>query len=40
MLGFLLCIRYDTPKYYVTKNDEKGALAAISAIYNTGGSEF
>ena len=32
-------MRTDTPKFYVSKNDEKGALKAIHTIYETNGSE-
>ena len=40
MFGFLFLIRHDTPKYYVTKKDEKGAITAINKIYNTRGNDL
>ena len=39
MLGFLLVIRNDTPKYYLTNGDEPSAIASINKIYNTRGSD-
>ena len=39
MIGFLLVIRNDTPKYYLTNGDEPGAITAINKIYNTRGSD-
>lgn len=38
MLGFLLLIRWDTPKFYVSKKDDEGAVLAIHKIYVTSGS--
>ena len=29
MFGLLFCVRMDTPKYYISKNDEAGARKTI-----------
>ena len=39
MFGFLLVIRNDTPKYYLTNGDEPNAIASIKKIYNTRDSD-
>lgn len=38
VLGFLLCVRIDTPKYYLSVGDEERALKAIHTIYDTNGN--
>ena len=37
-IGFLFFVRTDTPKFYIMKNNEPGALQAIHTIYKTEGS--
>jgi MFS family permease len=38
MIGFLCCVRTDTPKFYLMNGNEPGALQAIHTIYKTNGS--
>jgi len=40
MGGFLLCVRHDTPKFYVTTGQEDNAIKAIHKIYTTSGSQI
>lgn len=40
MLGFLLFVRHDTPKYYITTGQEDNAVKAIHSIYTTSGSQI
>ena len=39
MLGFICLVRTDTPKFYISKQDDENALKAINVIYKTNGSE-
>ena len=38
MIGFLCFVKTDTPKFYVSNNDEDNAIKAIHTIYDTNGS--
>ena len=38
MLGFLFLVRLDTPKFYISKNDEDNAVKSIHNIYETNNS--
>ena len=40
MLGFLFVVRLDTPKFYISKNDEDNAIKSIHNIYETSGSSI
>lgn len=40
VFGFLCLIKTDTPKYYISQNDEDNAIKAIHAIYQTEGSQI
>lgn len=39
LLGYFVFIRLDTPKYYLSKDNEEDALKSIKVIYNTNGSQ-
>ena len=38
LIGFLFCVRTDSPKFYIIKKQEDEALQAIKTIYDTEGS--
>ena len=40
MVGLLVFVRTDTPKFYISKNDDENAIKAIHTIYDTKGSEI
>ena len=39
LFGFLVVMRHDTPKYYVSKGNRAMAIHAIHKIYKTYGKE-
>ena len=40
MFGFLFLVRLDTPKFYISKNDEDNAIKSIHTIYETSNSNI
>ena len=40
LLGLLLVVRYDSPKFYLLKGNEDRAVKAIHTIYDTEGSQI
>lgn len=40
MFGFLFLVRLDTPKFYISKNDEDNAIKSIHNIYVTSNSNI
>ena len=40
LLMLLLVIRTDTPKFYISKDNEEGAKTAVHRIYKTGDSDI
>ena len=40
LFGFLVIIRHDSPKYYISKGDRAMAIHAIHSVYKTNGSDY
>ena len=40
LFGFLVVIRHDSPKYYISKGDRAMAIHAIHSVYKTNGSDY
>ena len=40
LIGFLLFIRHDSPKYYISRGERAKAIDAIHSVYETGGAEY